>query len=79
MTWNQQDWKRLEDATNGNCGIILYKSIKNTKEYSSPDMRFVTNEIVINTTVHIIESLTLPDIAVYVKGVLGRKCLEIVK
>lgn len=63
MTWNRQDWTRLENATNGNCGILLYKSTTNKSDYCSPDITFVANEVSVSTSEHFSEPLTLPALA----------------
>ena len=61
MMWMTEDWLKLADATEGNCGILLYEV--NNGSHCSPDINHVVREELVETTDHVTELLTLPALA----------------
>ena len=61
MVWSAEDWLKLGDATDGNCGILIYKASRDNINYcSSPDINHVVRQELVETTDHVTEPLTLP-------------------
>lgn len=61
MIWSAEDWLKLAVATDGNCGILLYKA--NWDNYnSSPDINHVVQQELVETT-DVTEPPTLPALA----------------
>ena len=64
MVWSAEDWLKLGDATDGNCGILIYKASRDNINYcSSPDINHVVRQELVETTDHVTEPLTLPALA----------------
>ena len=61
MMWTTEDWLKLTDATEGNCGILLYKV--NNGSHCSPDINHVVRQELVETTDHVTEPLTSPALA----------------
>lgn len=64
MVWSAQDWLKLADATDGNCGILLYKFRGDTCSY--PDINHVIREELVKIADHIEEPPSLPELAAIV-------------
>ena len=66
MVWSAEDWLKLGDATDGNCGILIYKASRDNINYcSSPDINHVVRQELVETTDHVTEPLTLPALFFY--------------
>ena len=51
-------------ATDGNCGILIYKASRDNINYcSSPDINHVVRQELVETAEHVTEPLTLPALA----------------
>ena len=62
MVWSAEDWLKLGHATDGNCGILIYKASRDNINYcSSPDINHVARQV--ETAEHVTEPLTLPALA----------------
>ena len=61
MMWTTEDWLKLADATEGNCGILLYKV--NSCSHFSPHIDLVVKQELVETADHVTEPLTLPALA----------------
>ena len=64
MVWSAEDWLKLWDVTDGNCGILIYKASRDNINYhSSPDINHVVRQELVETTDRVTEPLTLPALA----------------
>lgn len=61
VMWTTEDWLKLADPREGNCGIFLYKV--NNCSHCSPDIDHVVRQELVETTDHVTEPLTLPALA----------------
>lgn len=77
MVWSAEDWSKLGAATDGNCGILTYKTSRDNINYcSSPDIGHVARQEIVKTTNLVTEPPTLPALAASVNERYPNKSVD---